>query len=535
MPIGISDGRVFKDYFEYIEDEIQRTKPVINPFDNNNIAPEVLDEDFNPEIEPAVQLISDKPNQPYWDAYFGSVYKAEQKAVQNIINDKQKPLPFTETGVQGVVDTAKKIYGAVKSFAQYDSDTTQKIVDSFANTSLEGLDKLHGVLISGSNQPTGERHKTVPEKMIGDIAESFKKVIFDKVDPMSDEGIKAVFDIASTAVFGPGIPSALGAKLADGTLGSFMGANSKTFDSINYRKAQLLSILGHSADEIWEKTGMFKGADDIWRQEIDDSTMVLNKKYFSSTLDKDGNPEGLFFNQTKPVPLEDVLAHPALFEAYPELRNIKVQALTSEERAQYGAMYKPRTKTIGLGDGDLDQQRKAIMHEIQHVIQDIEGFAIGGSASMFRPKELEAARLSFEFTREQTYNEIKNKLSEIFNDTLTRDDVLIVKDMVKRDIKNEEQTSKASDVVIDLIKKEGFYDRLKNVVEAEDLLRFADDEAFEKYLRLMGEVESNLVERRLSMTKEERKIIEPYRMESYPREDQIYIGPINNYRHPDKK
>lgn len=76
------------------------------------------------------------------------------------------------------------------------------------------------------------------------------------------------------------------------------------------------------------------------------------------------------------LPLDHVLSHPALFAAYPGMRNIMVQVDPKLGiDASLGKM-DDGSHVIKLGPG---QQLSSLLHEIQHGIQDIEGFANGGT------------------------------------------------------------------------------------------------------------------------------------------------------------
>lgn len=100
-----------------------------------------------------------------------------------------------------------------------------------------------------------------------------------------------------------------------------------------------------------------------------------------------------------PQTLGEVLDHPALFEQYPELADIRV-AHTEMDPGHDGA-YSPKTKTIYVNkhiDDTSPRKLKTVLHETQHAIQDIEGEMKPGegnleaSANDYRadPREMEA-------------------------------------------------------------------------------------------------------------------------------------------------
>ncbi len=78
--------------------------------------------------------------------------------------------------------------------------------------------------------------------------------------------------------------------------------------------------------------------------------------------------------------LGDILDYPELFDAYPELKEMKVDG----GETQANGSFSPSTRTISLNKSlfaDPDKLRSTLLHEIQHAIQDIEGFAKGSNAA----------------------------------------------------------------------------------------------------------------------------------------------------------
>ncbi len=119
---------------------------------------------------------------------------------------------------------------------------------------------------------------------------------------------------------------------------------------------------------------IFEGVDSKPRFEIGDQ----NAKFMSkSQLDELANRNADQVYQGK---LSDVLQHDELYRNYPELKNTDVY-YDAGVRDYYGAEYDPETNEITLGAGLTDEQiKEGILHEIQHAIQEREGFARGASA-----------------------------------------------------------------------------------------------------------------------------------------------------------
>lgn len=80
------------------------------------------------------------------------------------------------------------------------------------------------------------------------------------------------------------------------------------------------------------------------------------------------------------LPLNHVLHHPALFSAYPSLKDVMVQINPKlgigAEMCYVKNESDNETTVIRLGSG---QKLSSLLHEIQHAIQGIEGFAMGGT------------------------------------------------------------------------------------------------------------------------------------------------------------
>lgn len=84
---------------------------------------------------------------------------------------------------------------------------------------------------------------------------------------------------------------------------------------------------------------------------------------------------------TKKLKLSDVLDHEDMYKQYPELRDVNVKVVNNRP-FETKAAYDPRTNTVELNkkrlDTNPDDVKSNILHEVQHAIQEKEGFATGG-------------------------------------------------------------------------------------------------------------------------------------------------------------
>jgi len=164
---------------------------------------------------------------------------------------------------------------------------------------------------------------------------------------------------------------------------SIMGPESKLWNKEMAFTAGKLEAKGATPDEILEKTGMVRGLDNQWRSELSDinsslkgegDTFGTRHATVHPVNDRFTTPE----RRAQGVLVEDILHHPELLEAYPELGKIKVEAHGST-RGEKGS-YSQSKNTISIRE-DLspDEARSTILHELTHGVQGIEGMNRGAN------------------------------------------------------------------------------------------------------------------------------------------------------------
>jgi hypothetical protein len=213
--------------------------------------------------------------------------------------------------------------------------------------------------------------------------------------------------------------------------------------------------------------------------------------------------------------LSEVLDHPRLFEAYPELADLKVVYAPEMTGGAAGAMaINARTgePVMVLGDGKSDELRKTVLHETQHAIQNIEGFAQGGSVNRLRNEpdhasEIAAVNESFQMQQwakqwpeaaelRQEISDLHDQLEQQYGDPFS--DEAVESDTFA---KWQAAIERSFDV-------EG-YDQapVTNVDELAPL---------EIYHRLAGEIEARTIEARAHMTDRIAKLIPPSMSKDLP-------------------
>lgn len=146
------------------------------------------------------------------------------------------------------------------------------------------------------------------------------------------------------------------------------GVNAKTAEVGRLADAERMEQGGADSETVRRQTGWYRGYDGKWRFEIDDSKMrFINHREESRRTWK----------------LDELIRHDALFAAYPELRDYTVLNFGISDDVE--AAFYPGLNRITL-DPRLSraEKRTALIHEIQHAIQLIEGFTAGATTDYWR-------------------------------------------------------------------------------------------------------------------------------------------------------
>ena len=323
-----------------------------------------------------------------------------------------------------------------------------------AVAAAEALNKLHQF----ASKPFG--YSNPPAEMLSEflgipaVAKTLERIGYG--EPLTtgsgmttkprEETIEAAMSVAPMAKVTKGTP--VGAM--------FIGPKAKTF---NHEMADLAANLekqGVDPVEIWKKTGTFRGADGIMRQEISDVNAIyrdpvqigklgdekkakaqeLKERLITPIGQKDLWPKALT-EAKKPVREEIkrlkeeadelrrhshvygqsskfVLEHPELYQAYPDLAGIKVYQGQRGTMGELGSLRggdTPNTMEFSVTSRGLAQHpRSTMLHEMQHAIQGIEGMSPGGNIAMAfqdpRAHEI-LKKLREDITRPSTFEEFQ--------------------------------------------------------------------------------------------------------------------------------
>ena len=179
---------------------------------------------------------------------------------------------------------------------------------------------------------------------------------------------------------------------------SIAGPGATTANSESLREAQRRVEQGESTETVRKDTGWFQGTDGKWRFEIDNSEAFFDRAghaditrrlreiatMFSPSDEDLREHEQLVHQLTqakKGSTVGDYLYHPGLFEAYPQLAQIglKFGNLGKDILGEYRASANEIVISKSLQRNN-EMAKSVLLHELQHAIQRIEGFAYGRQA-----------------------------------------------------------------------------------------------------------------------------------------------------------
>ncbi len=184
------------------------------------------------------------------------------------------------------------------------------------------------------------------------------------------------------------------------------GENAKTAALDKLSQAKEMLEAGEIESDIYEKTGWLRGFDGKWRFEIPDN---LDKVDFTAFAEHDE------------VELGEIYDNPALYEAYPWLKEVSVaMEAMGKKRKGYADSLGISLNAALLKDKEKARENLAttLIHEIQHLIQKKEGFAAGGSP-------------------ETVVNQVKNELKKVNEPLLKVNPSLIKQYWANREKLNE--------------------------------------------------------------------------------------------------
>lgn len=280
---------------------------------------------------------------------------------------------------------------------------------------------------------------------------------------------------------------------------SFAGEKARTADREKLDMAKKMEEEGKTRREIYDETGWFRGADDQWRFEIDDSQMQYRYA---------GVPG-----------ISAYLQNTELFEAYPELRDVTIKF----EKLKNGVkgIYNKEENKITLDESLKEEPGAVLLHEIQHAIQRIEGHASGANREYwerriekgFDTRTAEEKAKEWNLTKQM--EKLKRKNPEFYQEMQELDGMVPTIPRGRVDWETLEQIEpdpiewqlydQRKEQIEEKYGEEMVWDYIDLKYELDQSRKGSGRTAFDLYYATAGEIEARDTEKRMHFTKEDRK------------------------------
>lgn len=322
-------------------------------------------------------------------------------------------------------------------------------------------------------QQSDKRFQDLFDKSFGDPKQPFKvtdKKALSELTQMTQSGLLGMAEV-----------------------GMFIGAGSKAFDKAMAFTATKLEKKGVSPQEIWKETGTVRGPDGMWRQEISDKLTTLKGQPYKDVImgayDRGVLKTG---DQLYKTTVDDVFFHHGLKEAYPEVMNIETQMMRKGSDAKGSLSTGGKNQVLQVREDLLaEPARSTMLHELQHAIQEKEGFGVGGNTDTMDRMIGKVKDRAFLIKETDEYKVAEQELNKLANDFFTNK-------ISKEDFSAGEQA---------LLQK---YPVMNEYRDASDMVQYFGNDPSDAYRRLMGEAEARLTQTRRNLSPEERKQYFPF-------------------------
>lgn len=392
---------------------------------------------------------------------------------------------------------------------QYSREEFDAIMDKY----LKNLRGVYDLPEHASGQEVAEAYGIVKEEICADAYAGIN--FFDANADKYRSEAQAVLQERKITTPGSETAAATQRRTGPPERYSYGGVNANTADQKTLARAQELQMQGEDDERVRKETGWHTGMEGKLRFEIDDSKMkyhrggdaafsrnhpdyaeyqkLVDKMLTGSAeawkpedqgrlqeLDKTwGREYGRLSERVDrgSATLEDVIDHEELFQAYPQLRNVRVEFKELPGNTQ--GYFSPSENKIALDSKLRSAPEATIIHEIQHAIQKAEGFASGASPEYWQQHRDEAKEARIADIREEIAR-LEEQLPWDLNRWTAEDDAI------------EAKIGELEDSIIDIQNGVGM-------------------DSYDLYRNTAGEIEARDAASRRELTPEQRRAAPPAR------------------------
>lgn len=337
---------------------------------------------------------------------------------------------------------------------------------------------------------------------------------------------------------------------------SYAGRNANGANLDSLREAQEMQAAGADMESIRKATGWHEGMDGKWRWEIDDSKMEYHragdalfgrnhpeyaeqqrleqKMLYGELTDAEqarlraltetwGRERSRLSERVERgnARLEDVLDHEELFRAYPQLRHVRV-VFDETPKGVLGS-FSAEGNQITISEELRDAPQDVLIHEIQHAIQNAEGFAKGSNRQYWEEKLTNGDEI-----QSKGFQEAREKLIQFQLDE-ANEEVLALRDQLEK-AGELDDGFREYDRIWEEAERRGldkkineYYDLRENYYE--QLHKPQRSVPSELYYNTAGEIEARDAANRRPMSSETRKRIKP----DYGNGDTVFANGEDSY------
>ena len=337
---------------------------------------------------------------------------------------------------------------------------------------------------------------------------------------------------------------------------SYAGKNANGANLDSLREAQEMQAAGADMESIRKATGWHEGMDGKWRWEIDDSKMEYHragdalfgrnhpeyaeqqrleqKMLYGEMTDTEqarlraltetwGRERSRLSERVERgnARLEDVLDHEELFRAYPQLRHVRV-VFDETPKGVLGS-FSAEGNQITISEELRDAPQDVLIHEIQHAIQNAEGFAKGSNRQYWEEKLTNGDEI-----QSKGFQEARKKLIQFQLDE-ANEEVLALRDRLEK-AGELDDGFREYDRIWEEAERRGldkkineYYDLRKNYYD--QLHKPQRSVPSELYYNTAGEIEARDAANRRPMSSETRKRIKP----DYGNGDTVFANGEDSY------
>jgi hypothetical protein len=220
--------------------------------------------------------------------------------------------------------------------------------------------------------PTQPNLSTVAGEYISQIPQKFNENQAEQMAMLQrafPDGTLKNADPKAMAEFGMQVPLS----------GMMVGPLSALWNEENAFKAAKMLKQGVPKAEVFKITNTAKGLDEQFRQELSDvnSHIKGGPTFYDTVMNR---MKALEKPIGEPMYAKDVFHHPDIYKSYPQLGDIEIEFIAKGNKAT--ASYNPVNNVIKLNEKLTPKEaRSSMLHEMQHAIQEIEGFNKGADAN----------------------------------------------------------------------------------------------------------------------------------------------------------